>query len=332
MDLLNRVATFENLQLAYRKAASSKRSRRSVQKFFFHLEEELYDLQVQILSGTFEPGEFRVFDVHDPKNRRICAAPFRDRVLHHAIFNVLEPMIERRLTRHSFACRKGMGTHAAVCMSRAHSRYHPYVLMLDISKFFESVNHKILKALLRGLSSDRSLDDLLEKIIDHSPPGLGIGKGLPIGNLTSQHFANLYLAELDRLVHCIKGVDAYIRYMDDLRIFSRDKQTLWLVASRIRVYLSESKNLSLKERVTDVRPVCEGFPFLGYRVFPGVLRLQHRSKIRFLRMLRKREREYLEGGIDAEKLSRCAAGLLGHVCQASSLGFRRKAINHDLEI
>jgi len=326
------VASFENLILAYKKAASSKSNRYSVQKFCFHLEVELHELRTEILEGSYCPGEFRVFEVRDPKRRKICAAPFRDRVLHHAIFNILESRIERRLSRHSFACRKSMGTHAAVAKARSHARYFPYVLTLDIAKFFESIRHEILKKLLRSLGGDRSLDPLLNRIIDHSPPGLAPGIGLPIGNLTSQHFANLYLAELDRFIIGQTGVNAYLRYMDDLRIFSDSKAKLWQVVAKTRSYLWSERQLILKERVTRVMPVSEGFPFLGYRVFPGVLRLLHRSKIRFSRMLKRRESEFCNGQLDLDALERCAAGLLGHVCQASTLGFRKKVINYEMEL
>jgi RNA-directed DNA polymerase len=328
--LFQRVIRFDNLLLAAHKAARGKRDRPAVARFVFHLERELLALQNDLESVAYHPGSFFTFEVRDPKRREICAAPFRDRVVHHAVCNVLEPCFERRLIFDTYACRPGKGTHAAVARAQQFARRHRYFLKCDVRKYFQSVDHAPLRALLARLFKDPPLLALLDRIIAHAPPDASPGKGLPIGNLTSQHFANLYLGELDHHLkerHRIKG---YLRYMDDLLLFANDKPILHLWLADIRRFLQDSLGLMLKERATLVAPVTEGIPFLGLRVYPGVIRLNQRSLRRFRRQVGSREGACRAGRLDAEDLASSAASLFAHVSHADTLALRRQMVQDSL--
>jgi hypothetical protein len=330
--LFEPIARFDNLLLAAHKAARGKRDKPAVARFEFHLEQELFVLQDDLQNLSYQPGTFFTFEVHDPKRRRICAAPFRDRVTHHAICNVLEPVFEQRLIFDSYACRPGKGNHAAIARAQQFARRYPYFLKCDIRKYFESVDHAVLEALLARLFKEAPLLTLLNRIIAHAPPGAAPGKGLPIGNLTSQHFANQYLGQLDHYLKERLGVKGYVRYMDDLLLFADDKPTLhqWLADSR--QFLRETLRLELKEAATCLAPVSEGIPFLGFRIYPGVIRLQPRTLRRFRRQVRGRERAYQAGRLDLEELVTTVASLFAHVAQADTLSLRRQMVQSSLTI
>src|SRR5262245_6282491 len=203
-----KLVSFENLLLAYRKARPAKRSRPGVAEFGLGLEKELIDLQRELGTGEYQPGEYRLFTIYDRKPRVIAAAPFRDRVVHHAVMNLIEPALDRTFISDSYACRRGKGVHAAVDRYQTWAQTYRYVLKMDVQQYFPSIDHEFLKAKLRRHINDRETVQLLNRIIDGSPtlnyepqyfPGDDLfapfqrRKGIPIGNLTSQFFANLYL-------------------------------------------------------------------------------------------------------------------------------------------
>jgi retron-type reverse transcriptase len=211
------ITHFDNLHLAFKKAARGKRSRADVAGFEFDLERELLELQSELETQSYKPGQYFNFRIHDPKPRLISAAPFRDRVVHHALCNIIEPIFERRFVYDSYACRVGKGTHAALDRAQHFARRYPYVLKCDLEHFFPSMDHQILKAQLARLIADPPTLALAGKILDS---GAGIHaddyepryfpddnllaanrpRGLPIGNLTSQFWANVYLDPLDHFV------------------------------------------------------------------------------------------------------------------------------------
>jgi hypothetical protein len=322
--LFPRIVAFHNLLAAERRAARGKRDRPAVQQFEFHLERELILLQEELCAGTYRPGPFVSFEVHDPKRRAICAAPFRDRVVHHAICDVLEPVFERRAIHDSYACRLGKGSHAAVARAQALARRWPYVLKCDVRRFFASVDHGVLRALLARLFKEPALLALLHRIIEHGPPGAPAGIGLPIGNLTSQHFANLYLGELDHHVKDRLGVRGYLRYMDDCLFFGVDKPTLHLLHAEVRAFLQQRLRLDLKSAATQVAPVTEGTGFLGFRVYPGTVRLNQRTRRRFRGQVRAIEAAHRAGRMDLAELTCRAASLYAHVQHADSACLRRQ--------
>ena len=265
--LFEDVIDYGNLLAAAHRARRGKRDRVEVARFVFDLEPNLLQLQEELRSGSYRMRPYRSFVIREPKRRRICAAHFRDRVVQHAICAVLDPIFDRCLIDDTYACRRGKGTHAAVRRMQHFSRRFRHVLLCDVRRYFEAVDHDVLKSLCRRKLKDRALLSLLDRIIDHPLPGAEPGKGVPIGNLTSQHFANLYLGELDHFVKDRLRLPAYLRYMDDCAAFSGGKPELQQGLAAIREFLHATLRLELREERTLLAPVTQGVPFLGFRVF-----------------------------------------------------------------
>jgi hypothetical protein len=321
--LFERVASFDNLLLASEKALRGQKRKPAAARFFFNLEGELLQLQEELIEGTYQPLPYYVFEIFEPKRRQICAADLRDRVVHHAICNLIEPIFERRAIGDSFACRKGKGAHAAVARAQQLARRFDYFLQCDVSKYFASVDHEVLKRLLRRILKDERLLQLLDVIIDQPLPGSAPGKGMPIGSLTSQHFANLYLGELDHFVKERLRIKGYLRYMDDFLTFGDEKSALHETLAAEREFAREELRLELKESAIVIAPVTEGISFLGFRIFPGMVRLSRDKWARFRRRVREREAAYIAGEIDEDELARTVSSMVGHILRADTLEARR---------
>ena len=311
--LFEQVITFANLLAAARQAMRGKKDRLAVAAFHFHLEPELLRLQAELASGAYKPRPYRTFGIFEPKPRRICAAPIRDRVVHHALCRVLDPYFEALFIHHTYACRKNKGTHQALRQAQTYCRGHRYFLKLDVDQFFGQVHHATLKRLLARHFKDRRLLELLDQIIDHPIPDAPLERGLPIGNLTSQYLAGFYLSPLDHFIKDHRGVRAYLRYMDDLVLFADNKAVLHRHQAAIRRFLGEKLSLALKDRATQLAPVSQGLPFLGFQVFPGLVRLQRAGWSRFKQKVRAREQAFREGILDEPDLVQSVQSLLAHV-------------------
>ncbi len=322
--LFEQVVEYGNLLAAAHRARRGKRDRIAVARFVFHLEPNLLRLQEELQSGGYWMRPYRAFVIREPKRRQICAAHFRDRVVHHAICAVLDPVFEGCLIGDTFACRRGKGTHAAVRRMQQFSRRFRHVLMCDVRRYFESVDHEALKALCRRRLKDRALLSLLDRIIDHQVPGTEPGKGVPIGNLTSQYFANLYLGELDHFVKERLWLPAYLRYMDDFAAFADSKPELHRALAAIREFLRATLRPELRAERTLLTPVTQGVPFLGFRVFPGVVRLNGRKMARMRRRVGDREEAYRLGRSDEQELAQSVRGMVGHVGHIDSLQARKQ--------
>jgi len=311
--LWDRITSCENLESALGRAARGKHDRRRVQRFLGDAEKELIVLREELRDGTYRPGPYTQFGIRDPKPRTISCADFRDRVVHHAVCDVIGPLLERRMLAGSYACREGKGTHRAVLQAERYCRRFRYYLKVDVRKFFESVDHGILLGLLGRLFRERRLGDLLERIVRHPVPNGAAGKGLPIGNLTSQWFANLYLDGLDHRVKEEWHFRGYLRYMDDIVLWGDDKADLWWALAAIASWLQMQRQLELKDAATRVGPTNAGLAFLGLRVYPNALRLQRQRYRRLKRLIARREKE-LEGGLILEDQFvgslRAASGIL----------------------
>ena len=321
--LFEPVVEFRNLLLAARKAFRGKKRNSEAAAFYFDLENALLDLESELKEGRYRPQPYRTFYVLEPKRRQICEADFRDRVVHHAICNILEPILDGTLIFDTYACRKGKGTHAAVKRVQRFSKRFPYFLKCDIRGYFAHVDHRVLKGLLGRKIKDPSLLQLLHAIIDHPVPGSPPGKGLPIGNLTSQVFANLYLGELDHLVKDRLSIKGYVRYMDDFLVFGADKATLRKALRDIKRFVEDDLSLEIKKEVLMMAPVSQGIPFLGFRIFPGTVRLNHRLKTRFGRKIKKRERQRNGGRISEEFFVNSVNSMVAHISHADTHAFRR---------
>ena len=334
--LWDRVVAFENLLLAYRKARRGKRGRIEVARFGCDLEVELLKLQAELNSGDY-PGSYRQFTLYERKPRVISAAPFRDRVVHHALMNVIEPLLDRGFIDDSYACRKGKGVHAAVNRYQDYAQRYPYVLKLDIRQYFPSIDHRLLKEMLRRRIKDAETLRLLDCIIDGSPepphspfifPGddlftpLERRRGIPIGNLTSQFFANLYLDGFDHWVKESLCVPAYLRYVDDLILLDDDKQRLWAACAAMGQRL-ESLRLCLHPRKRQISRTTDWVDVLGYQVRRDARRLRSDNGHRFRRRLRGMARAYARWQIDWDTVDASVQSWIGHASHANTEGLRR---------
>ena len=322
--LFEGVAAFDALLAAERRARRGKQCRPEVARFVFHLESNLLDLESELRSGSYRMQPYRTFLVREPKVRRICAASYRDRVVHHAVCAVLDPVLDGALIADTFACRRGKGVHAAARRLQDLARKWPYALLCDVKRYFETIDHGVLKQIYRRKLKDRALLALLDGIVAHPLPGASAGKGVPIGNLTSQYFANLYLGELDHLIKDRLRLPGYVRYMDDMVVLADSKARLHDALATITEFLETRLRLELRPERTRLLPVTQGLPWLGFRVFPGVMRLDGRKWARMRRRVRRREAAHTCGLIGEEELARSVGSMVAHVSHVDSLRARQR--------
>ncbi len=334
--LFELVYDFEALHAAYRRARAGKRDRLEVQKFEQDLEGNLIQLQNELIWNSYKTGEYRTFSVYEPKEREVAALPFRDRVVQHALVAVIEPIWERRFIADSYACRPSRGTHRgadrAQGMLRQVKREHGrvYVLKADISKYFASIDHAVLRMLLRRRIACRRTLGLLDQIIESANalnPKSGVG--LPIGNLTSQLFANIYLHELDEFVKHGLREKNYVRYMDDFIVVHHDKENLQHVRLLIEEFLQDKLKLKTNHK-TQVFPVGtisgRALDFLGYRIWPTHRKLRRASIGRIRRTMKRLSRLYAEGRINLDRIGMSISSWLAHASHANARGLIEKTL------
>lgn len=324
-NLFARVTDFHNLHRAFIEAGHGKRHQPEVQRFEYHLEERLIGIQEELDQERYRWGGYQAFWICDPKPRLIHAAPFRDRVVHHAIHRVLEPIFDPTLIFDTYACRKEKGTLAAVLRYDAFVRRFGgkgFVLQCDIHSYFASVDHGILKTLLRRRIGDLKLLRLLDSLIDTHREDISIG--IPIGNLTSQLFANLYLSPLDHFIKEQLRQRYYVRYMDDFVILEQGKARLWKVLDEVQSYLSGRLKLELNFRRVAIMPIEKGMDFLGYVIFPGgYKRIRRRNVVNFRRRLKCLASEYAQGMIPYDQVRASIASWLGLAKHANAYRLSR---------
>jgi RNA-directed DNA polymerase len=336
--LWDQVVAWENLLLAAQKARRGKRRRGNVQEFEFHQEAELLRLKDELTRGTYRPGVFRSHWITQPKPRLISAAPYRDRVVHHALMNVLEPILDKHFHPFSYACRRGKGTHAAADrLQRLMGHFH-YFVQCDIRKYFPSIDHGILKNLFRRLIKDARLLGLMDLVVDHSNkqenavvyfPGDDLftpferRRGLPIGNLTSQWFANWYLTPLDHYVTCDLGLRGYVRYCDDFVLLGSDSTALLRSTRAICDHLS-SIRLRLKGDNVGVIPVQAGATFVGYRLWSTHRLIRKPNVRRFRRRVRWMQRAYALGWLEWAQIKPRLDSWIAHARKANSQRLLRR--------
>ena len=331
------MTSFENLHRAFYQVLRGKRRKPRAGDFFVDLEKNLFLLQKELREHRYVPGDYHTFWVSEPKPRLISAAPIRDRVVHHALVDVIEPIFERRFIHHSYACRKGKGTHMALKKFVTWVRSSRYVLKMDIHKYFPTVDHQILKERIGWDIKDPEVLWLCDLIIDHSNdqenvvqyfPGddlftpVSRRKGIPIGNLTSQFFANIYLDALDHYVKDRLRIKRYLRYVDDFCAFHDDKGFLREIRCLVAEFLVGLRQ-TLNEGKSRVRRAKEGIEFLGFVVFPKQLRLNQTSVRRQRRRIKRLQQEYAAGAIDWQKVKESLQAWNAHACHGTTWRMRR---------
>ena len=320
--LMPSIITADNMRLAFVKTIRGKRHVHSVVEFRKELDNNLRSLAEEIAACNRTWGPYYRFTIFDPKERTISVAPLGDRVAHHALMNVCEPFFERYQIFDSYASRKGKGQFAALERARTFCRRNTWFLKLDVRKYFDSISHNVLKKLLLLRFKDVFVLENFEQIIDSYESATGCG--VPIGNLTSQYFANHYLATMDHFVKEHLKVGCYVRYMDDFVFWNDNLKVLKRVAGTLQNFVRDELRLSLK---TPIFNRCsQGMTFLGFRIFPEKMVLSHRSRYRFRRKLRTMTEYFESGNWDELTYSRRLETLFAFVRHAHSEGFRRRAM------
>lgn len=343
-NMYEKIYDFENLHKAWEEARKGKRYRDDVLIFNRNYEEQLINIQNHLIYETYKVGKYHTFYVYEPKKRLIMSLPFKDRIVQWAIYRQLFPLYEKAFIFDSYACRKGKGTHKAADRlqywlrqtERKPERY--YYLKMDISKYFYRVDHDILLKILARRIKDQRLLNLLEKIINCEsmnfglPPGkepdevevsdrLG-NKGMPIGNLTSQMFANIYLNEVDQYAKHELGLHYYIRYMDDIIILHHDKKYLAEVKELLRAFLSDELRLDLNNK-TAIRPCSMGVDFVGFRIWSTHRRLKKKTAVKIKRNLKNQIAKVKAGEERKDRLDRSVASYRGILSHFDSYGLRQ---------
>ncbi|MCA9938636.1 MAG: RNA-directed DNA polymerase [Anaerolineales bacterium] len=343
--LFHALCSWDNLLQAYQQASRRKRGRGDVAAFEYRLEDNLHDLQQELRARTYTPGRYNSFFIHEPKRRLISAAPFRDRVVHHALCNVIEPIFERAFIYDSYANRVGKGTHRALDRAQQFARRFPYVLQCDLRQFFPSIDHAILRRILRRKLTDPDVLWLIDEIL-----GSGEGvlneqyemvyfagddllaplrpRGLPIGNLTSQFWANVYLNPFDHFVKRRLRCKGYVRFVDDVLLFAHEKDHLWEWKAAVEEELARYR-LTIHPGAQP-RPVTEGIPFLGFQVFPERRRLKRRKGVQYRRRLGRLLRQYEQGEISLDAVTASVRGWTNHARYGNTLGLRKKLLGEKI--
>lgn len=336
-NIFDRMVSPENLFSAWDKFKSDKQKKRDVQYFEWRLEENIFQLHRDLKSRSYRHGVYTSFYIRDPKQRHIHKASVRDRVLHHAVFSVINPLFEETFIPTSFSCRIDYGTHKGIDLLDKTLRqisgnsFKPcFVLKGDIKKFFDTIDHSILLSIIRKRIKDTDTMWLLEEIIESfisRYSTLFERKGLPIGNLTSQLFANIYLNEFDQFIGHTLKVKHYIRYTDDFVIIADNKLYLENLIISIRSYLSDKLVLELHSKKLTIRKFHQGIDFLGYIIFPHYRLLRTKTKQRIFRKLEKRNWEYKNGTINKQTLEQSFQSYLGVLSHCNSYKLQEKLKN-----
>ncbi len=325
-NLFERVTSYDNLLMSFHLAMKGCGKTGEACRFFYHLEPELIRLRNQLVQETYRPGPYRYFTIYDPKERVIAVAPFRDRVVHHAVVGILTPPYEQIFIHDSYATRADKGTHKAIRRAQSYLRRWQWYLKLDVKQYFYSVDHGILMGLLRRKLKDRRLLNLLERLIWN--PRFP-GKGLPIGNLTSQFLANVYLDPLDHEVKDHIGVLGYVRYMDDMVVFGDDKRALMKIKSKMEAFLESRLALALKSEVTCLNRASHGLSFLGMRIFPRFIRVRPENRRRSLKRMEQTVKEWHRGRIGEAHMAHSLNSTIGHLryfCPNAEIPFGGRAV------
>jgi hypothetical protein len=337
-NLWENVASLGNLMQAAHLAMRGKRSLAPAAGFFAEWELECVNLAEELENGSYQPGAYRYFKIYEPKERIVAAAPFRDRVVHHALVRVLEPLFEPRFLEDSFACRKGKGTHAGMRRALHFARRHPYALKCDLRRYFPSIDHGILTGEIARVVADARVMDLIGKILASHRDGVrreygddlfdftDHPRGLPIGNLTSQFFANIHLDRFDHFVKQELRVPGYVRYVDDFILFGPDRATLHRWGRQCRDYLT-GRRMEIHPDKYRLCRTAEGVDFCGFVVrADGRVKLRSSGVRRFRRRFLKLKYEWKAGRVEAADVRDAVRSWVAHASHAHTWRLRGKVL------
>ena len=331
-NLYDELCSYENLEFAFKKARQGKTLKLYVIAFESELEANLKQLQLELQSQTYKPRPLETFILRDPKTRKISKSDFRDRVIHHTVCNVIEHLFEKSFIPDSYANRKGKGAFKAIerfeyfarKVSRGFTR-PCFVLKADICHYFDTVDHALLCSILEKKIKDKKVMELIRVILkNHKTPIEG--KGMPLGNLTSQFFANVFLNELDLFVKHKLKAKYYIRYVDDFVILHDDRNVLNNFKQEIDTFCTKNLSLQLHPDKSKVLDLGNGIGFLGFRIYQHHKRVKKKNIKRFGRKMARQRRQFNEWKIDIEKVVESFEGWLAHVSHANSFKYRKHLV------
>ena len=337
-DLFDAITSFSALHAAALRAAAGKQAKPGVAAFLANLEKEILRLERDLASDRFRPGRYKTIEIFDPKHRIVSAAPFRARVVHHALCAVCEPFFERGFIHDSYANRTGKGTHGAVARYERFRDRSRHVLRCDIYRYFPAIDHEILKRDLRRRIACPCTLALADRIVDGANPQEPVHlyypgddlftpferrRGLPIGNLTSQLFANVHLDGLDHFCKEVLRAKGYLRYVDDFALFHDDPARLAEWRHRIARFL-EGRRLRLHPRKTRIVATKEPAEFLGFVLLPGGRRRLPEANVRrFRNRLRSLRDRWRHGTVTREEVERRVGAWVAHAGHADTRHLRR---------
>ncbi|MDD3175720.1 MAG: reverse transcriptase domain-containing protein [Candidatus Nanoarchaeia archaeon] len=332
-NLYDKMCSYANLEHAFKKARKGKTLKDYVIMFEENLTENLLKLQKELILQTYKPKPLETFIIRDPKTRKISKSDFRDRVIHHAICNIIEPKIDKKFIFDSYANRKGKGGLNAIKrfnyfktkVSNNFTRIC-FVLKADIKSYFDNVNHEILINILKKYFDDENIINLIKLILKNHKT-IEKGKGMPLGNLTSQFFANVYLNELDQFIKHKLKIKYYIRYVDDFVILGKNKNKLIEYKQKIDLFLKQELVLKLHPDKSKILDLNNGINFLGFRIFPHHILLAKRNLRKFKNSLIKLREKYLIKKIDRENIVEKLEGWLAYSSHANTFKLRKKVIS-----
>jgi RNA-directed DNA polymerase len=333
--------TWDNFELATRRMLKGKRYTKEGARFASRWEDEVCRLLRELEKGEYRPGDYHYFSIHEPKERIVAAAPMRDRVVHHALVQVLEPLFEPRFIEDSFACRKDKGTHAGMRRALEFTRQYPWVVKCDIRRYFPSIDHEFLRAAIKRVVGDRHILELIDLILESHrdrdrqwwPEGGDLfsvqktGVGIPIGNLTSQFFANIHLDAFDHYVKQDLRVKGYVRYVDDFLIFGESRTEVRGRGNAAKAWL-HGIGLEIHPDKYRVCRTAEGVDFCGFRVrADGRIRLRTDSVRRFQRRYREQLWRAKRGELASSDVTRSVQAWIAHAEHAQSWRLREAVLS-----
>jgi len=346
-NIYSELCSYENLELAFKKARKRKTLKSYVIKFEKNLKENLLQLRAELLFHSYQPIPLKTFILRDPKTRKISVSEFRDRVIHHAICNIIEPIFDKRFIYDSYANRKYKGVHAAlkrfdyfkrkitqngrkIKNARNNNKVIGYALKADIKHYFETVDHKILIKILKKRIRDKKVLWLIKKILDNHNTKIP-GKGMPLGNLTSQFFANIYLNELDQFVKHKLKIKYYLRYVDDFLILHNSKKQLEEYKKEINKFLKNQLKLKLHSQKSKITPLYKSIIFLGFRIFYHFKLLRKSNLNKMLKRLEQFKENYKQNLITKEEIMESMQGWNAYALTANTYKLRKRIfsdVNH----
>ena len=329
MSLYERIYDTKNLEESYKRTQSGNRKYRKEAIYFaMSKERKLRDLKKELKDKTYRPGSYIEFYVFEPKKRLVHAPHIRDKIVQFSIHTVLQGIYRSVFIKDSYACLEEKGAHEALhriqhYMRLAQWKYEePYIVKIDVRKFFYSINRDILKTIYRKKIPESEQDFLriLDMIVDSSPEG---EKGLPLGNVTSQDFANIYLNEVDQFCKRYLGLKWYVRYMDDICIIVKDRETARNVLAKIRTYVKDHLDLELNEK-THIYPLAQGINTLGFRIHTTHLEVRNSSKAAMKRRIKKIDEKVQSGRLTKKQAQQSVNAWLGHARHSNSYNLAKK--------